>query len=224
MRAQERSEHILRVAAEVFADKGYRNSAVSDIVDRAGIGRGTFYLYFSSKKEIFLELIEKYFQGFARLLERNHKQLEEAFRNHEKVLRTWHDNMYRVLEYHQDNPHLTNIIYREALGSDEDFSERVEELARLAREKLVEEFEMMYENGMMRECDIEVVSTIIIGTSINVVMQHLLREKGRDLDELVDIIVEYHIRALIPEEGDTARALRGALGKRVVQADIKKLV
>ncbi|MFW6113580.1 MAG: TetR/AcrR family transcriptional regulator [Actinomycetota bacterium] len=213
MRAHERREHILGVAAEIFAEKGYRTAAVSDIVERAGIGRGTFYLYFGSKKEIFLDLIEEYFQGFAQILEVNHGELEKSFNNPKKVLKTWHDNMMRVIAYHQEKPNLTNIIYREAIGRDEDFSDRVEELSALAREKLVAEFEMMYEHGMMRECDIEIVTTIIMGASINVIMQHLLREKGRDLDELVDMIVEYHIRALMPEGGDIARALRSALGK-----------
>src|SRR4030042_3781145 len=211
MPAQERREHILQKAAEVFARKGYRMASVSDIVEEAGIGRGTFYLYFDSKKEIFLELIEAYFGGFADVLEVNHEYLEAAFQSDKLILRTWRNNMMRVLEYHRDNPNLTAIAYREALGSDEDFSDKVEELLKLAREKLGEEFRMMHRRGMIRDCDLELVTTMIMGSSVNVILDHLYKKSGRNLDELVDMIVEYNIRALIPQGGDVHRAVRSAL-------------
>ncbi len=211
MTAHERREHILETAAEIFSNKGYRMSSVSDIVEEAGIGRGTFYLYFDSKKEIFLELIEGFFKGYAEVLNKNHFLLEEAFGGDGNVLRTWRDNMLRVLEFHKDNRSLTHIVYREALGRDEDFSARVDELSLLAREKLVSEFRMMCERGMMRQCDVEVVTSLVMGSTVYVVMEHLLRESDRDMSEMADMIVEYHIRALIPEEGDLERALRSAL-------------
>jgi len=203
------------VAAEVFSRKGYRMASVSDIVEHANIGRGTFYIYFDSKRDIFLELIEKYFSDFAEILENNHQRLQESFGNRRTVLRTWRDNMMRVLEYHRDNPHLTHIAYREAIGRDEDFSAKVEELSSLAREKLLAEFQMMIDHGMMRECDAEVVTTIIMGSAINVILQHLLMEEGRDLDELADLIMEYNIRALIPDIGDKERAIRSALSSGI---------
>ncbi|MDD3718419.1 MAG: helix-turn-helix domain containing protein [Actinomycetota bacterium] len=213
MPAGERRQQILDASAEVFSRKGYRMAAVSDVVDVAGIGRGTFYLYFDSKREIFLELIEEFFRGYARLLEENHRHLEEAFDVQGKVLRTWRDNMLRVLTYHKDNPHLTDIVYREAMGRDEDFSARVSELSELAREKLVAEFQMMYDHGMMRECDVEVVTSIVIGSVIYLVMNHLQQGNDADVETLADMMVEYHIRALIPEVGNVDRALRSALGK-----------
>lgn len=213
MPAQERRAHILQTASEVFSRKGYRLASVSDIVEEAAIGRGTFYLYFDSKKDIFRELIEQFFRGYAEVLEENHAKLVEAFKGRGSgVLRTWRENMLRILRYHENNPHLSNIVYREALGSDEDFSDRVAELSAHAREMLKEEFQLMYQRGMMRECDIDVVTTVIMGSTIYLIMEHLLREGGRGIEDLADMIVEYHIRALIPEEGDVARAVRSALG------------
>lgn len=211
MKATERREHILRSAGKVFSRKGYRLSSVSDIVEEAAIGRGTFYLYFESKRDIFRELIEAYFRGYAEVLEENHRRLVEALSGKGKVLRTWRDNMARVLRYHSENPELTSIVYREALGSDEDFSEMVEELSTLARERLREEFQLMYRKGMMRKCDVELVTSVVMGSTVYLIMEHLLKGNGMDVEKLADAIVEYHIRALIPAEGDVERALRSAL-------------
>ena len=43
-------------ASQVFAEKGYLDTNVSDIVRRAGTGHGTFYRYFGSKEDVFREV------------------------------------------------------------------------------------------------------------------------------------------------------------------------
>jgi AcrR family transcriptional regulator len=48
-----RRAQILESALTVFATKGYHETSVTDLVDAAGVARGTFYLYFDSKEAIF---------------------------------------------------------------------------------------------------------------------------------------------------------------------------
>ncbi len=211
--ANKRREHILEVATEIFSGKGYRRASVADIVEQAGIARGTFYLYFESKREVFLELIERYFTDFAELLNENHRHLGNTFRDGGNALRAWRENVMRIMEYHRDNPHLTSIVYREALGKDEDFSERVDELSGFAREKLVAEFRMMEEHSMLRPCDLEIVVTIVMGSTVNIIMEHLLKESGRNLESLADEIMSYHIRALIPANLDADVVVRAAISR-----------
>lgn len=43
-------------ASQVFAEKGYIDTNVADIVRRAGTGHGTFYRYFGSKEDVFREV------------------------------------------------------------------------------------------------------------------------------------------------------------------------
>lgn len=49
-------DHITTAALEAFADRGYVATTVDDIVQRAGIGRATFYLHFDSKAAVLREL------------------------------------------------------------------------------------------------------------------------------------------------------------------------
>ena len=49
---------ILKAARPVFVEKGYHQTHISDIIEAAGIARGTFYLYFDSKAAIFAELLD----------------------------------------------------------------------------------------------------------------------------------------------------------------------
>ncbi|WP_225755507.1 TetR/AcrR family transcriptional regulator [Actinotalea sp. Marseille-Q4924] len=48
---------LLRVAAQVFADHGYHDASIVKITEAAEVGQGTFYLYFSSKQEVFEEVV-----------------------------------------------------------------------------------------------------------------------------------------------------------------------
>lgn len=56
-RPKAKRELILKSAAEVFAVKGFHDASINEIALRAKIGKGTVYEYFSSKNELFLEVI-----------------------------------------------------------------------------------------------------------------------------------------------------------------------
>ena len=48
---------LLSAAEESFGEHGFAAASVSDIVRRAGVSQGSFYVYFPSKESIFEELI-----------------------------------------------------------------------------------------------------------------------------------------------------------------------
>lgn len=52
-----KKQFILKKAREVFAQKGYKDVTMKDIVEACQISRGGLYLYFESTKEIFLEVL-----------------------------------------------------------------------------------------------------------------------------------------------------------------------
>lgn len=48
----EKYDKILQAAIEVISEKGLDKTSISDIVKRAGVAQGTFYLYFRSKNAL----------------------------------------------------------------------------------------------------------------------------------------------------------------------------
>ncbi|MEX1311216.1 MAG: TetR/AcrR family transcriptional regulator [Candidatus Sulfomarinibacteraceae bacterium] len=49
---------ILQAATEVFAEQGFAAVTVAEIANRAGIGKGTVYEYFTSKEELLFAVFE----------------------------------------------------------------------------------------------------------------------------------------------------------------------
>ncbi len=59
--ASERREHLVRLAAELFAKKGYQATTVRNIADEAGILSGSLYHHFDSKESIVDEILSSFF-------------------------------------------------------------------------------------------------------------------------------------------------------------------
>ena len=53
----DRKKLILESALENFIEDGYDRATIQDIANKAGVGKGTIYEYFSSKEELFYEVI-----------------------------------------------------------------------------------------------------------------------------------------------------------------------
>lgn len=56
-KSAQKKKYILETARTVFMEKGYKSVTMKDIVDACNISRGGLYLYFSSTREIFLEVL-----------------------------------------------------------------------------------------------------------------------------------------------------------------------
>lgn len=57
-RGEQTRAKLLEAAEKVFSECGYAEASIVRITEAAGVAQGTFYLYFSSKLEIFEELVE----------------------------------------------------------------------------------------------------------------------------------------------------------------------
>lgn len=56
---QVQRQAIMEVARDHFERFGYKRTVIDDIVREVGIAKGTFYLYFKSKDQLFLEIVQE---------------------------------------------------------------------------------------------------------------------------------------------------------------------
>ena len=52
IKEKDKEERLLKTAFELFTEKGIKDTSIQEIVDRAEVAKGTFYLYFKDKYEI----------------------------------------------------------------------------------------------------------------------------------------------------------------------------
>ena len=71
---KKKKETLLTAAYELFQEKGFSRTTISDIVEKAGLAKGTFYLYFKDKFDLREKLI----------VHKSAQLFDDAFRELEK--------------------------------------------------------------------------------------------------------------------------------------------
>ena len=54
----EKRPEILDAAMKLFSERGFERTTVDEIATRANVGKGTIYLYFENKEQIFFAVLE----------------------------------------------------------------------------------------------------------------------------------------------------------------------
>ena len=57
-KGEKRKQELLKIAYWMFLEKGYENTSVDEIIEAAGIAKGTYYYYFESKEQTLEEVID----------------------------------------------------------------------------------------------------------------------------------------------------------------------
>ena len=126
IKKRKKESQLFLAAYELFTTKGTQNTAIDDIVKKAGVAKGTFYLYFKDKYDIINRLIlQKSSQVVNEALKETQKMDIEKFE--EKVLFF----IDYVINYFKENKLMLKLInknfswglYRRAIMKKEEYIE-----------------------------------------------------------------------------------------------------
>ncbi len=184
-----REKEILEVAIEIFAQKGYKKTHVSDIVSEVGIAQGTFYLYFNSKKDLFLKLIDEFTNLF--IIKYNKFDFEEI-----ETVDEFKNVLYKIFQMffktYKENSDLAKIILREAVAIDNDFEKKLAETYVQLKEKIIKKY---YNTGNKRQFfldyDFEIIVSAIIGMIEMTAHEFFLNETKYSVNELAENLTKF---------------------------------
>ncbi len=118
-------DRIINAATEVFFDKGFSDATIDDITSYADLSHGTFYIYFSNKKDVLYELVKETFDLLYDATENpwkrehSYESLRESIHDyfimnqtHWRVIRTWQEAAMQDAEFMQSWEALGDQITR----------------------------------------------------------------------------------------------------------------
>jgi len=190
-RKKNRKQQILLAASKVFGKKGYHSTSISDICSKADVARGTIYLYFDNKRDIFETLINEF----------SSSMLEDIrmFSLDEPLSDQFDRNIRRFMEIIVENRDLTKIVASEAVGLDSEFDHHLI----LFYTKLAEYIEgaliMMQKcNEVSPKINTRLLAYSILGTIKEVAYQWSL-DGGSilDMDPLIKYMLNFSLKDFI---------------------------
>lgn len=168
---EERRRQLLDAAVMAFGAKGYHQTQVSDIIEQAGVARGTFYLYFKGKREIFDCIMDELFIRVRNEVCGIPKEAVDEIPGQLK------GNIERVMNLLLDRPELAKLLVNASVGIDEEQDDHLRQfygqLLDLIRRGLKQGFEM----GFVRDGNHRVLAISLLGCVKEVLYQALLGGK-----------------------------------------------
>jgi len=149
-------EKILQSAAKIFSLHGYNKAKIDDIASDAEIGKGTIYLYFKSKKEIYETGIEY----FAKRRVRKLKELLKRYKNPQKKLNLL---LNLSIQFAQKDRDMFFMNYASLMSPNDSIDRKIAYEFFIEYLKLVEEIiSEGIEKQVFRKCDAEVAALAIV--------------------------------------------------------------
>ncbi len=192
---ENRRKRILEHAKSVFAERGYHQTHVSDIIKAAGIARGTFYLYFESKNAIFAELLED-------LLGEMRSSIHgvDTGENAPPVEMQLIGIVRKILTTVAENRALARILVREAVGLDSDIDARLAQFYSDLLAYIQDSLDRGKTMGLLRNFDTQVGAFCILGTIKQLMEQLIMDENGdlhQDVDRIALAVLDFNLRGVL---------------------------
>src|SRR5215213_2485496 len=190
-RSKQTKEKIVQAAISLFQEKGYEKTTSNEIAQQAGVSVGSFYVYFSDKRELLLSIFDRLadelFKNIFDGLTPEHL-FESDFRNRirQAVANTIVDK--------QKNVGLHRVI-SELLLKDPDFSKLHKAVMNRSILRLQELISLASKAGLTYEIDVEaaafVVHRVVFDLSQDYVTGGCEFDQDRAIDSLSDMIHRY---------------------------------
>jgi AcrR family transcriptional regulator len=200
-RVKTRKEDIMRAAANLFSKKSYHDVTMDQIAEQVGVAKGTIYLYFESKENLYLGILEHTHETIESILVKEIEKNAPAPQKLKKVLTL-------IFQFYFENMDVLRILTRDEtrlIKEHYEFTERW----RYRRLKLYRKIlEKGIKEGSFRSANTELMALIIFGLVGSVMFFYPTDKSAGEIAEEVFSMIS---------EGITASQKESTLGERGLQ-------
>jgi TetR/AcrR family transcriptional regulator len=201
---EQRQQDIMDAAERVFFSKGYTAATMDDVSEEAELSKGTLYLYFNTKEELYFAVTLRGFRILYDLFEKAVAENETGFQQLREIGRAY------VCFFNEHPDHFRNIMFFESKSLDFDKTNPwLEEFERQSARifgKLTEAIQTGIKDGTIR-ADLNPVKTpLLLWAESNGILQlvatkqdMITRHFDMEPEELIDYYFQFLTWSIRPE-------------------------
>jgi len=191
MKREDRREQILQAALRAFERGGYHGTHVTQIVEEAGVARGTFYLHFNSKHAAFETLVDRM---FAILLQTDPAEPRRTVTNAETARSSLLASYLTVLTTLRHHWRLCRLLMVEAAGIDMGFRARLDAHYRAWGDLVAASLRGFESKGLTRpNLDVALAAEMVVGMVDRITRRYVLQPDEPDLVQLARELTEFEL-------------------------------
>ena len=194
-RGRDRRRQLMDFAARRFAENGYHPTSVAEIVQGMGVGKGVFYWYFSSKEELFAQILSDAQHDLRR-------RQQQAIGDEPDPVRRIELGIRASMDWMAENRHLLTLFqfaaseerFVDAMRRGQDVS--VDDVVRHVKEGIVA--------GRIRDADPLVLTHAILGVTNSLARQFVFARNDSP-QSVADSAVSFCLEGLLGERVTATR-------------------
>src|SRR5262245_52911412 len=180
-----RREEILETATALFAEQGFSDAVTQALAERLGVGKGTIYRHFPSKRALFLAATDRVMRKLQDRVGANVAGIEDGL---ERI----HRGIATFLQFFADHPSFVELLIQERAY----FKDRKRPTYFEHREINVHKWKQLYRDlmaaGRMREMPVERITTVISNVLYGIMVTNFFNGQPSPADvqarEILDVI------------------------------------
>ncbi len=189
----ERRSSLLIAARHVFAERGYHGASVADILEAAGVARGTFYNHFESKRDVFAAVLAELMGeivGVIRPIDVQRPITEQV-----------HENLRLIARGMAQAGDAVRILFTDAQSVDGDGEAALAAFYAIALERVERALAAGQAPGLVRVGETRQTARCLLGLLKEPVMQARLAHEPLDAEALADAIFALLRGGVLVERG-----------------------
>lgn len=180
MTPDDRRAQLLGAARTTFARLGYHDAAVSDILEEAGVARGTFYNYFESKREVFGAVLDTLLDDITQAI-----HLIDVGGDIPLQVKA---NLKRVLDVMKAEGTLVRLLFVDAAGIDDEGRDALARFYGAATGRIERALHTGQTLGLVPVGDTKLLAACLLGTVKEPVFQAFLQGTELDSAALTEVV------------------------------------
>lgn len=189
-----RCEEILDAATLLFAEQGYSDAVTQDLAERIGVGKGTLYRYYPSKRELFLAAVD-------RVMRRMRLQVDEALKNVNDPFQRLELAISTYLEFFGTHPEFVELLVQERAL----FRDRTTPTYFEHRERNIVPWHAMFKQliaeGRVRDMPVERITNVMFNSVYGIMFTNYFTGPSRSAALQARDIVEIVLHGILtPDE------------------------
>lgn len=181
---------ILEAAVEVFAEKGFSQSTISQIAKKAGVADGTIYLYFKNKDDI----LAQFFSYMSKLV---FDEFKLAVNSADNAVEKFRNLIRQHLKAFQQDRNMAAVYLAETRQINRLAEDQIKEMAGMYLDIVSEIVELGQEEGSIRKnLYLGLVKRFILGGVDETISTWLHSGGNYDLVSMADPLVELFLRGI----------------------------
>lgn len=175
LRSKATKDSILQAASECFAADSYWKTDIDDICKKANLTKGAFYYHFSTKQDLFIELLNNWAGRFTSKLDLSKFESDDML----KVLSSIPENFSPIFEEVNSQLPLFLNLYIKAMSDP-----GLNKVVLGAYQQFLDFFKPLIKkgiaNGSLKKVDPDAATKTMFSLTIGMLMQGLINPRGED--------------------------------------------